>query len=288
MELNSLLLSKDINPEQVIVFRHRPAEPTLRKVLPWLALERPEIFNSYQQSHGEKVEKAMQKAEYVASFTAHGAGKALFAGLFRRCKWSSLTHERFWSVPENKELRMLGMIGPSKDRKYVLRFELEPVDFYHDWIGRLIVDWPGLERSWWRWANRNTINVEAILEQKGVDREMPSWERLVLTWHELNVLPKAWKIALSQWRGVYFICDKVDGKGYVGSAYGSENILGRWLNYAASGHGGNKLLKNRDPSTFVFSILELTKPSATSEEVIDLEGNWKKRLHTRDVGMNEN
>jgi hypothetical protein len=288
MNLNDLLVLNGINPEKVMVFRHRPVEPVLRKVLPWLALERPEIFNAYQQCHGEKVEKALQKADYIASFTAHGAGKALFAGLFRRGKWSALTYAQFWSVAENKDLGVLGMIGPSQERKSILRFELDPVDFYSDWVGRLIVDWPGLERSWWRWANRNKINVEAILEHKGVDREMPSWENLVLTWHELNVLPNAWKIALSQWRGVYFICDKVDGKGYVGSAYGAENILGRWLNYAASGHGGNKLLKNRDPSTFVFSILELAKPSATSEEVIYLEENWKKRLHTRDVGMNEN
>ena len=41
-----------------------------------------------------------------------------------------------------------------------------------------------------------------------------------------------WKSALSQWRGVYFIFDATDGKGYVGSAYGSGNLLGRWLNYA--------------------------------------------------------
>jgi hypothetical protein len=60
MELNNLLLSKGISPEKVMAFRHRPAEPMLRKVLPWLALERQEIFNAYQKSHDEKVEKALQ------------------------------------------------------------------------------------------------------------------------------------------------------------------------------------------------------------------------------------
>ena len=201
---------------------------------------------------------------------------------------SSLTYGQFWNVPEHKELGTFGMIAPFKDRKQVLRFELAPVDFYPEWIGRLIVTWPGLERSWWRWAERNRILVEAILEQRVVDQEIPSWDSLVLTWHELNVLPKAWKIALSQWRGVYFICDKADGKGYVGSACGVENILGRWLNYAASGHVGNKELKKRDPSNSLFSVLELAKPSASLEEAVELESKWKTRLHTREVGMNEN
>jgi hypothetical protein len=48
--------------------RHRPQEPELRKVLPWLAAEKPELFNAYQQTHGERVEKAMLGAKFVASF----------------------------------------------------------------------------------------------------------------------------------------------------------------------------------------------------------------------------
>ena len=56
MDLNQLLLKKGINPEQVIVFRHRPSEPDLNKMLPLLAADRPDLFNAYQQTHGEKVE----------------------------------------------------------------------------------------------------------------------------------------------------------------------------------------------------------------------------------------
>lgn len=71
---------------------------------------------------------------------------------------------------------------------------------------------------------------------------MPSWDALTLRWEELKVLPSRWKTALAQWRGVYYIFDTAQAKGYVGSASGRENILGRWQNYAAPGHGGNKLL----------------------------------------------
>jgi len=166
--------------------------------------------------------------------------------------------------------------------------DLELTDFYAKWKGKLIVDWPGLERSWWRWANRNQILVDSILEQSALDAEMPLWEELTLTWQELKILPSKWKAALSEWRGIYFIFDEVDGKGYVGSAYGSENILGRWLSYASSGHGGNKELRRRDPESFKFSILQRVSPDMEPTDIVRLEATWKDRLHTRTFGMNEN
>lgn len=57
-------------------------------------------------------------------------------------------------------------------------------------------------------------------------------------------------------RAIYYIFDPSDGKGYVGSAYGSENLLQRWLGYAATGHGANPHLKMRDRQNFQFTILE--------------------------------
>ena len=61
---------------------------------------------------------------------------------------------------------------------------------------------------------------------------------------------------LSQWHGVYYIFDTSVEKGYVGSAYGEENLLGRWLNYSATGHGGNNLVRKLNPEAFVFTILQ--------------------------------
>jgi len=102
------------------------------------------------------------------------------------------------------------------------------------------------------------------------------------------VEPSTWKAALRQWRGIYFIFDESDGQGYVGAAYGTDNLLGRWLNYAARGHGGNKELRKRDPGHFRFSILERVSPDMEAADVIRLESSWKDRLHTRKFGMNEN
>ena len=100
--------------------------------------------------------------------------------------------------------------------------------------------------------------------------------------------PSTWKAALRQWRGIYFIFDESDGQGYVGAVYGTDNLLGRWLNYAARGHGGNKELRKRDPGHFRFSILERVSPDMEAADVIRLESSWKDRLHTRKFGMNEN
>ena len=118
---------------------------------------------------------------------------------------------------------------------------------------------------------------------------MPDWRDLVLTWAELQAIPASWRHALGQWRGVYFIHDASDGRGYVGSAYGSENLLGRWLNYAATGHGDTKDLLKRTPGNFRFSILERVSPDLEPEDVIRLESRWKHRLHTRGrFGLNRN
>lgn len=85
------------------------------------------------------------------------------------------------------------------------------------------------------------------------------------------------------------IRDLKDGLAYVGSAYGKENLLGRWQNYARSGDGGNRLLKNRKPEQFQFSILERLGPDLEMTDIVAVESSWKKRLGTISPGgLNSN
>lgn len=167
-------------------------------------------------------------------------------------------------------------------------FDLKLSEIYQEWKGKLIVDWPPPERSWTRWADRNDFRIKAILEESALDKGMPRWNELILTWEQLAHLPKSWIAVMSQWRGIYFVLDATDGRGYVGSAYGGENLYGRWSNYKASGDGGNIRLRARVPDKFVFSILERVSPDMRAEDVIQLEKNWKDRLHTREFGLNAN
>ncbi|MCK5407604.1 MAG: GIY-YIG nuclease family protein [Candidatus Krumholzibacteria bacterium] len=94
--------------------------------------------------------------------------------------------------------------------------------------------------------------------------------------------------------GVYLIVDQNTGKQYVGSAYGEKGILGRWTNYAKTGHGGNNQLKKLmewDPmyaENFNFTILRTLSKTLTQAEIIDYERLYKSKLGTRAFGLNSN
>lgn len=294
MDLNPLLTAKGIDPRKVIVMRHRPSEPRLAKVIGWLAEEKPDIFNAYQGTHGPTVENAMKKLSgdgYLASFIAYGAGKALFIGLYRIGDATPMTKDEYDNHPANGHLFEFGMnrFTPSPDRPKILYFNLALTEHYAEWKGKLVVKWPPPERAWYRRAENNVMSVIAIHEESALKAGMPDWDAINLTWDELGLLPANWRNALSHWRGIYYIFDESDGKGYVGSAYGKSNIYGRWSEYAVSGHGGNKHLKNRDPRSFRFTILQRVSPDMDSDDVTRLEASWKERLHTRQpFGLNDN
>jgi hypothetical protein len=293
MNLKDLLLGNNIDPQHVLVLRHRPREPELNKVLPWLAAESPDVFNAYQQTQTRQVERVMKRATYVAAFIGHEPGKALFVGLYSVKGWEPITPKEYWRIPANVELKSFGHRGftGESSRSSILWFDLVLTDFHAHWKGKLIVRWPPLDRNWYRWAHKpnNEMPVLAILEESALDAAMPEWDAIDLTWDELRVLPTQWKSRLSEWRGIYYIFDTSDGKGYVGSAYGESNLLGRWLNYADRGHGGNRLLQQRDPRGFRFTILQRVSPDMEAHDVIRLESSWKQRLHThKPYGLNDN
>lgn len=295
MTLNDLLQSKNILPDNVLVLRHRPHEPQLRKVLPWLAAERSDLFDAYQQTQSPRVEIAIERLNgkgFVASFVGLHPGKAWFVGLYAITASKSITNRQFWKTPAYVELKKLGMRGwvrKESSRSTILRFDLKLQDFYSHWKGKLVISWPSPELAWWRRGDRNAFSVLSVLEESAFDAEMPAWDELDLSWEQLAVLPTRWRAALHEWRGVYYIFDTSDGKAYVGSAYGQSNILGRWESYATRGHGSNRLLRKRDPRNFRFTILQRLSPDLDATSVIRSESTWKERLHTRQpFGLNEN
>jgi hypothetical protein len=292
LTLNHLLERDGIDPKSVLVFRHRPWEPQLNKVFDWIVAERRDLFDCYQTTHAPNTEAALERASFVASFIRYRPKQALFVGLYRLTGLNRLlTAAECIARPLHRELMTLGMGGfkASENDRSVVEFGLEPIGWNRSWSERLIVEWPGLERSWYRWLDRNVFPVAAIAEESKLRTVMPCWSDLVLDWQQLSVLPSHWRLALAQWRGIYLIIDQSDGQQYVGSAYGSANIMQRWQEYARTGHGGNKGLRGRDPGRFRFSILQRTSPDLGDVEVIALENSWKERLRTRAPhGLNEN
>jgi len=287
IELNDLLEKEGLDPKTAMVMRHRPRPPEIQKMLPWLAEEEPVTYNAYQSDHGEVVEGALLRAAHLVSCIGHEAGKAVFVGVYRVEGWRVITGKEWTTFETSKRLVGLGVKPPAAERQLKL-FNLVCTEHLATWKGRLVVSWPPPERSWWRWAARNRISVDAVHPESILFKGMPSWNEIVLTFSELQALPRAWQEAMGQWRGIYLILDGASGKTYVGSAHGRENILGRWRSYARSGHGSNVGLKGRDPSRFTFSILQLVAPDLPAKEVINLESNWKDRLGTREFGLNRN
>lgn len=288
LDFVDLLRLSGFEPGEVVVVRHAPVEKALRSVLPWLVAERPDLFLAYQQIQWPALETAMTRARYVASFVGQEPVTATFAGIYAIGEWQRLDHEGYRQFPGNAELEALGMSGRTPDQPECLAFELDPVDRCRDWIGRLIITWPKPYQTWWRWAHRARFEVRAITPESRFVRGIPDWKDLVLSWAELQVLPSSWQAALEQWRGIYLIYDTRRGASYVGSAYGADNILGRWRSYARTGHGGNRELRSSSFDSFRFSILQRTSPDMEPQDIIALEWSWKLRLHTREFGLNAN
>lgn len=239
----------------------------------------------------ERTEAALAKARHLAAFIRYEPKTALFVGLYPVAGWHRITIEQQMTDPAHQELIAHGLTGDmaTRGRDTLLRFDLPRSDWHADWRGRLIVRWPGLERSWYRWADRSEFAIEAIALESLLVQPMPGWDQLSIGWGDLAVLPRTWRARLAEWRGVYLITDADDRRQYVGSAYGHENLLQRWSEYARSGHGGNKLLRGRDPARFNFSILQRVSPDMPEAEVVAVERSWKLRLRTlAPDGLNEN
>lgn len=288
LDFNLLLRQVDIPPDQTLIVRHVPVEKSLRSILPWLAAERPDLWLTYQCIQWETLEKAMARGQFIASFIGQDSGSATFAGLYRIGEATPLDFAGYCTFPGNAELEKLGMSGRPSDMPECLAFDLVALDHYSEWIGHLTISWPRPYQTWWRWAGRGRFPVRTIEPENLFVQPLPDWKDLNLTWNELQSLPSSWQAALAQWRGVYFIYDAGRRAGYVGSAYGAENILGRWLGYARTGHGGNRELRVSNPQDLRFSILQRTSPDSEPSEIIALEGSWKERLHTREFGLNAN
>ena len=288
-----ILTKHEIDTQTTLIMRHRPEQPALARVLPWLADEHPDAFNAYQSTQNTKEQNQLRKASLLASFVASGVGEAVFVGMYEVNIGKRRSASDINKIPAFAKLVEFGF---PKAKQSTHWFELKPKTMLSDYKGRLTIEWSGGSqggRSWSRWSTSTAGNgfpIVNILESSILSsaKLMPDWDILSFSWQDLHAIPKSWSASISQWRGVYFILDTSDGKGYVGSAYGADNIWGRWINYAKTGAGGNKMLKTRDPSNFRFTILQRLSPDTPSKEVIEIENSWKVRLHTKEFGLNIN
>jgi len=275
--LHDILGHYGIEPKDVKLVRHGNREIP---VLETFQNEREhfEVYQSYQAPNKFK------GAKHIAVFAPGYHTSAIFLGLWDIKDYK--THKNFTKKIHDTIDKHSFPESWHKVAWYDLRYN--PI--LDELSERLIIDWGKSTISWVQ--NRD----KKILEIKGENYlgDFVSYDSVQLNYYDIKKLSTdtksntTWMNALSSVNGIYLIRDKSSGKLYVGSAYGEDGIYGRWLNYAHSGHGGNKELKGLDPNQFEFSILEIIPPTSSAEAVIHRENRWKEKLGTRAFGLNAN
>ena len=176
-------------------------------------------------------------------------------------------------------------------------YEYKIINDFEKYYGRLIINFHNISQRMIRKPELlERLVVTELLSVQLSDRDFPGYNNVTLTWNELELIIKRenreWMTALKKQKGIYLITDRSNGKQYVGSAYGSNMLWGRWSNYIYSGHGGNvelmRLKFDYIKENFQYSILEIADSKAADDYIISREMWWKKALLRNKFGYNLN
>jgi len=262
-------------PRKVKMVRHADSRWDLEKV------RRMGLFDDYQSRQGKDV---FSNCKYVVAFMAERGTRSRFLGVY---KVERLRKPAPW--PEDWPYSGMGPVSYQYDMTELAGFE--------DLVDRLIVDWGKGTRSWFQWLKPRDV-IEVL--PRGYARDFPGYLDFILEFDELERIVgnpaanRVWHTMLRGVSGVYLITDTVDGRLYVGSAFGKGGILGRWTSHMKSKHGGNKelcALLAEHPEryrSFSFTILRTLPRTRTASEVIAVESLYKKKLGSRAFGLNSN
>ena len=178
-------------------------------------------------------------------------------------------------------------------------YELEEAEILKEFENSLVIEWGEAARAW---HQKGTTEKDILAIQPIDKKEFVGYENVVLSYEGLKeVVEKQaldryelWRNALSNVKAVYLILDTKNGQQYVGSAYGNRGLLERWECYVDTYHGNNKLMKELicDHSDryqyFQFSILQIFSKATPDDIIINAESLWKRKLGTKEYGMNAN
>jgi len=184
------------------------------------------------------------------------------------------------------------------------KYETKLLNIYEDLIGRLVLHYvkPHPQNTYLTLEKVfDKLEIVELLHDKVTLEEFPGFENVDINYSKLKNIIKSeddsWKSALSNMQGIYLISDTINGKLYVGAAYGKDAFWQRWTDYAKNGSGGNKKLKKELEkngfnyvNNFRYSILEVySKHIKTEKYIKDRENHWKNILQTRgEFGYNLN
>jgi hypothetical protein len=275
LRFNTILGQSGIAPSTVRLLRHQDSRSAKGRTPYELWRDDHPAFEIYQGTQSF-VNRSKLRGDYWASFVATPGGETLLAGLYG-CRYLGVNEvERIW--PHAVGADPAGTCDV---------YELTLDERLNDLAGRLVIAWGDSERAWIQRAD-NQDKVVLQIKEAFREPDFPGFARFISSLSKVEALPAGWVAALSSSRGIYLLTCPKTREQYVGSATGADGFHGRWLSYAQDGHGGNVGLKSRDPSDYQVSILEVAGSAATIEEIIAMEVLWKRKLQSREMGLNKN
>ncbi len=271
LSFRPLLEAAGFDPKQVNLLRHCP-KGIVDPFGAWRADR--SAFESYQSMQARSARSYFSRPLW-ASFAPTRDGRTIFLGLYDA--------RLVGPVVEGEIDALTGEVlreGQADRYDCGLRSELA------EYVGRLVIDWGPGTRSW---GQKGTTDKPIIELLRAVEEpKFPGYLALVEPLSSIPTVPNRWAEFLRQGRGVYLLTCPRTKEQYVGKADGEDGFWGRWMSYAATGHGGNVRLKSRDRSDYQVSILEVAGSSASADDILRMEIRWKEKLQTREMGLNGN
>jgi hypothetical protein len=273
LRFNTVLEAASIDVAGVRLVRHQaPPSSTFRSLYAaWESEGGQELVEEYQRIQSKV---AFPVGGHVASFivTPAPASETVFIGLYAVTGESTCPSGA--SDPYNgRDVAGAHLYDLVRDERF---------DRYRD---RLVIDWGG-SRNWCQLAARQNKPILALRD--AAHSPFPGPGDFVADIDSIPGLPPSWREYLQNTKGIYLLVDKVDGKAYVGSAKGSDSFWGRWMAYAQNNHGGNVGMKERPGRNYQVSILQVVDVDQSDLGIEQLEARWKKKLLTREFGLNLN
>lgn len=282
---NQLLTDVGIDPAQCTVLLHCPGNPATRRKLRSMLAVRRDLFEVFQSSHSPRASETLSRRRYSAVFIADELGDCLFCGLYENMGSQRRASDELRRLPEVVEINQNFAVPYDFGEEHPRWFDLRLTQYLTEYCERLVIA-PPLTPVYIRHAENLNAQVVALHRHSILDATLGDWKTIKLSGPEVRGLGPAAQAQLREWRGIYHILHLPTGQRYVGSAYGQNNLLGRWQTHVARDHGAAVRLAELNPADFVFSILERVSPDMLPEDVIALEMSWINRLHTREFGLN--
>ena len=295
--LTDLIEKTGLPRGEVAVVRHSLSDEKANRV--WRA--GIEFFEEYQKIQPKDY---FSKKKYIFSFVNQQSTTARFIGVYEVI-----------SISPVKKVKPMENYPICDDysRDDLVYYDLRKTDFLADYQNRLVIDWGTgarriVQHKW------DTLSKKPVLSiDDRPDDVFPGYERVVWSFSEMSRFinnpvryPEIYK-ALAGVNGVYLVLDPIDNKQYIGSAYGSDGIWGRWKTYAnTEGKGGsdeggaNKKLAshlNAHKGRYLelqYSLLAVLYKTGNDDkdkrEAIEIESLYKDKLGSRnkETGLNLN